>query len=134
MREAAVAASETADATGAIKLHASHVVMSADNALTWAAQVREAVVQIGQTASVGDIGAQVETINRFSNLLLNGEDGNGDGEVNISDGSFILNFLFLGASAPPDWVDSNADGRKDPTCVEAAQGADCAASHAACSG
>lgn len=89
MREAAEAASVAADATGAIQLHASHVVLSSDNALNWANQVREAVVQIGQTASVGDIGLQVETITRFGNLLLNGEDGNGDGEVAPAEGGIF---------------------------------------------
>jgi plastocyanin len=89
MREAAVAASEAADANGAIQLHASHVLLSSDNALAWAAQIREATVQIGQTASVGDIGPQVETITRFSNLLLNGEDGNGDGEVAPAEGGIF---------------------------------------------
>jgi plastocyanin len=89
MREAAVTASEAADATGAIQLHASHVMMSSDNALAWAAQIREATLQIGQTASVGDIGPQVETIGRFSNLLLNGEDGNGDGEVAPAEGGIF---------------------------------------------
>ena len=38
-------------------------------------------------------------------------DSNGDGIVNITDGIFVLNFLFLGGPAPPcqDSADSNDD-------------------------
>ncbi len=39
-------------------------------------------------------------------------DGNADGEVDLSDASFIFNFLFLGGPAPvcPDAADSNDEG------------------------
>jgi hypothetical protein len=90
--------------------------MSADNALTWAAQVREAVVQIGQTASVGDIGAQVETINRFSNLLLNGEDGNGDGEVAPVEGGIFTAYQhaqYMAAIGVSTGAEGQASGRAE---------------------
>ncbi len=42
-------------------------------------------------------------------------DVNADGEVNISDASFLLNFLFLGGPTPPcmDAADANDDGNAD---------------------
>lgn len=44
-------------------------------------------------------------------------DGNADGEVNITDGIFVLNFLFLGGPSPPcpEASDANDDGEVNIT-------------------
>ncbi len=89
MNQAVTQASQAGDATEAIKIHSEHVVLAADNALNWATMVREAALQILATDNVGDIGPQVETLNRYSNLLLNGEDTNADGEIAPQEGGIF---------------------------------------------
>jgi hypothetical protein len=89
MQAEAVQAAAMPDATEAIQIHSSHVVMATDNALTWATQIREAALQIIAAASVGDIGPQVETLVQNSQLLLNGADGNGDGEIAPGEGGIF---------------------------------------------
>ncbi|MCL4261987.1 MAG: DUF420 domain-containing protein [Anaerolineae bacterium] len=89
MQATAVQAAAAPDATDAIRIHSSHVVMAADNALAWAAQIEEAALQITSAASVGDIGPQVDIITQVSQLLLNGADANGDGEVAPNEGGIF---------------------------------------------
>lgn len=89
MQATAVQAAAAPDATEAIRIHSSHVVMAADNALAWAAQIEEAALQITAAASVGDIGPQVDIITRFGPLLMNGADANGDGEVAPNEGGIF---------------------------------------------
>ncbi|HRQ36986.1 MAG TPA: plastocyanin/azurin family copper-binding protein [Chloroflexota bacterium] len=89
MRAAAVQAAAAPDATDAIRIHSSHVVMAADNALDWAAQIEAAALQITAAASVGDIGPQVATITQLSQLLLRGADDNGDGEIAPMEGGIF---------------------------------------------
>lgn len=86
LQETAVNAANAPDATNAIQIHSTHVVMATDNALDWASQIEEAALQIVAAESVGDIGPYVETITQFSPLLLNGADNNGDGEVGPPEG------------------------------------------------
>ena len=81
MQAAAEAAAAAPDATNAIQVHSSHVVMATDNALVWGQAVNEAALQIIAADDVGEIGPYVETIVRFGDLLLNGADENGDGEI-----------------------------------------------------
>src|SRR5690606_22561410 len=71
MQETAVAAANAPDATNAIQVHSTHVVLATDNAVHWGSQIRDAALQITNTADVGDIGPYVETIVQLSNLLLN---------------------------------------------------------------
>ena len=89
MQETAVLAANTSDATNAIQVHSTHVVLATDNALAWAAQIQDAALQILAADSVGEIGAYVETISQFSPLLLNGADGNGDGEIAPAEGGIF---------------------------------------------
>lgn len=89
MQAAAVTAAAAPDATEAIQVHSTHVVMAADNALAWGAQVQEAALQILAADSVGDIGPYVETLMQFSDLLLNGADSNGDGEIAPPEGGIF---------------------------------------------
>lgn len=89
MQEAAVAAANTPDATNAIQVHSTHVVLATDNAVHWGSQIRDAALQITNTADVGDIGPYVETIVQLSNLLLNGSDDNGDGNVAPDEGGIF---------------------------------------------
>lgn len=89
MQEAAVAAAEAPDATNAIQVHSTHVVLATDNAVHWAAQIRDAALQITETGNVGDIGPYVETITQLSQRLLNGSDDNGDGNVAPDEGGIF---------------------------------------------
>ncbi|MCA9921074.1 MAG: hypothetical protein KC421_01815, partial [Anaerolineales bacterium] len=89
MQETAVSAANAPDATNAIQIHSTHVVLATDNALAWAAQIQDAALQIVDAATVGEIGPYVETISRFSQLLLNGADGNGDGEIAPAEGGIF---------------------------------------------
>jgi hypothetical protein len=63
--------------------------MATDNALIWATQIREAALQIIAAASVSDIGPQVETMVQNGQLLLNGADSNGDGEIAPGEGGIF---------------------------------------------
>lgn len=89
MQEAAVAAANAPDATNAIQVHSEHVVLATGNALDWGAQIEEAALEILAADSVGDIGPSVETIMHFSNLLLNGADDNGDGQIAPTEGGIF---------------------------------------------
>ena len=89
MRQTAVTTANTPDATNAIQIHSTHVVMATDNALDWANQIQEAALQILAADSVSEIGPYVETISQFSPLLLNGADNNGDGEVAPAEGGIF---------------------------------------------
>jgi plastocyanin len=86
MNSAASRAGDTPDATVAIRYHAEHVDMSATNALNWANQMRDAARQVLETARVGDIAPHVETLSRYGALLVNGEDSNGNGDVEPAEG------------------------------------------------
>jgi plastocyanin len=92
MQEAARAAAAADDATNAIQIHAMHVVYATDNALEWATTVRDAAFGIIESASVGDIGQEVETINGFSLRLLLGEDRNGDGAIAPDEGGIFTGY------------------------------------------
>ena len=59
-------------------------------------------------------------------------DANSDGGFDISDMVFLLGYLFAGGNPPAGWIDSNADGRKDPTCETAQAGDDGQTSHGPC--
>jgi hypothetical protein len=89
MQETAVLAAAAPDATQAIQVHSTHVVLATDNALAWGAQIQEAALQILAADSVGDIGPYVETITQVSPLLLNGTDSNGDGEIAPAEGGIF---------------------------------------------
>jgi hypothetical protein len=89
MQATAVQAANAPDATHAIQVHSSHVVLATDNALDWGTQIQEAALQILAAGSVGDIGPYVEIITQFGPLLLNGADGNGDGEVAPAEGGIF---------------------------------------------
>ncbi|HSM56070.1 MAG TPA: plastocyanin/azurin family copper-binding protein [Candidatus Sulfomarinibacteraceae bacterium] len=89
MRASAVGAGGSESATRAISTHAEHVILASDNALAWATTVREAALQILDSQSVGDIGPQVETLARYSQLLLDGEDENGDGVIAPDEGGIF---------------------------------------------
>jgi hypothetical protein len=45
--------------------------------------------------------------------------------VNITDGIYLLRFLFSGGPPPPGWVDRDDDGIADPTCEEITPEMDC---------
>jgi hypothetical protein len=88
-QETAVSAANAPDATNAIQVHSTHVVMASSNALDWADQIEAAALQIVAADSVGDIGPYVATLTQLSPLLLNGVDSNGDGEVSPAEGGIF---------------------------------------------
>ena len=89
IRETAVQAANASDATNAIQIHSTHVELATANALDWASQIQTAALQIQAADSVGDIGPYVETIIQLSSLLLDGADGNGDGEIAPAEGGIF---------------------------------------------
>lgn len=89
MREAATSAGEAGDSTNAVRTHSTHVLLSTENALQWTTEIRTALQEIGAADSVEDIGSQVETIARLSQLLVEGEDTNGDGVVAPDEGGIF---------------------------------------------
>ncbi|MEW5989524.1 MAG: plastocyanin/azurin family copper-binding protein, partial [Chloroflexota bacterium] len=86
MANTAAQAKDAPNATIAMAYHAEHVRLSSENAQNWAAQVRDAALQITEIPNIGDIGPQLEVIERFSPLTLFGEDTNGDGEISPQEG------------------------------------------------
>ncbi len=83
MKAAAIAASVAEDATRAIKTHAEHVRIASDSAIGSAQAIREAALGIIEANNIGDVGPQVDTINRGSLRVLVGEDLDGDGTVSL---------------------------------------------------
>ncbi|VAW33734.1 hypothetical protein MNBD_CHLOROFLEXI01-1978 [hydrothermal vent metagenome] len=86
MQETAVLAANAPDATNAIQIHSSHVVLATDNARLWAEQIREAALNILGSSTVGEIDTYVQTINQLGSLLLNGADSNNDGAIAPAEG------------------------------------------------
>lgn len=89
MQAAAQDAAAAPGATQAIQVHGEHVVLATDNALHWGAQIRDAALQIVATGDVGDIGPYVQTITELGQLLLNGADDNGDGNIGPAEGGIF---------------------------------------------
>lgn len=109
MREAATAAGEAGDATNAVRTHSTHVLLATENALQWTTEIRTALQEIGAASSVSDIGPQVETIARLSQLLVEGEDVNGDGVVAPDEGAIFTAYQHAQYMAAVG-VSSGADG------------------------
>lgn len=52
-------------------------------------------------------------------------------DVDLVDAVALLNFLFLGGSAPSGWVETDAPGVRIPTCERTSKER-CAATHVGC--
>ncbi|MCL4868753.1 MAG: hypothetical protein KJ063_07290 [Anaerolineae bacterium] len=89
LRATAQATMNAPDATNAIRIHSTHVEMSTTNALAWAAEIQQAALNIGAANSVAAIANDVATLQRYSTLLLWGEDNNGDGVIDPGEGGIF---------------------------------------------
>lgn len=81
MDRTAQQASGAADATNAVRLHATHVSIATANARVWAETLRRAALEIIELRRIGDIEAQVATLNEYGHLLLWGLDEDEHGHV-----------------------------------------------------
>jgi plastocyanin/uncharacterized membrane protein YozB (DUF420 family) len=92
MDEAAERAAAADDATSAIKLHAGHVTIATANVRQWVIALRQAALEVIDARRIGEIGPQVEALNRYSHLLLLGHDPEGHlgfGEVPPQNGGIL---------------------------------------------
>ncbi len=79
--DAAVAAQAASDASDAIKTHAEHVRVSAENMRGWATEARDLALQIAKGGDAATLQGQVERLVLLSQWLQRGDDANGDGEI-----------------------------------------------------
>ena len=88
----------------------AYVDDSVDNGSVYA----YAVTAVDSCGNESDRSSAVEAAPEEAVVAIRG-DSNGDGSVNISDPTFILQHLFLGGEAPPceAAADSNGDGNLD---------------------
>ncbi|HLF29046.1 MAG TPA: DUF420 domain-containing protein [Anaerolineae bacterium] len=69
------------DATAEIKLHAGHVIISAQNAQTWAEQLNAKALELARVQDVAAARALLDEMRPLAENLLNGVDTNGDGQI-----------------------------------------------------
>jgi plastocyanin len=74
-------AAQAEGATPAIKLHASHVVITVDNATGWVTGVRDQSLAVLKVNDIKAATPLVQQISVLSNQILNGVDVNGDGII-----------------------------------------------------
>jgi hypothetical protein len=79
--DAASAALAAPDATDAIKTHAEHVRISAENMRGWATEARDLALQIATAGDAATLQGQAERLVLLSQWLQRGDDANGDGEI-----------------------------------------------------
>ncbi|MCI0395313.1 MAG: plastocyanin/azurin family copper-binding protein [Chloroflexi bacterium] len=117
MKEVALQAFEAGDSTPAIRYHAEHVDVAANNSRQTAQSLREAAVAVTEAGSIGEIGEWVATINTLSQRLLLGEDLNGDGNIALAEGGIFIAYQhaqYMGAIG----IIAGADAAiVDPTSV-----------------
>ncbi len=77
----AQAAIDAPDATADIKLHAGHVLISAQNTQTWVEQINVKALELVQAQDIDTARALFEEMRVLADNMLNGVDANGDGEV-----------------------------------------------------
>jgi plastocyanin len=78
---AAVAAASAPDATNAIKVHAEHVRISAENMRSWATEIRTLALQLSQAVDTASIAPQTTQLVTLSQQVSRGSDANGDGRI-----------------------------------------------------
>lgn len=78
---AAAAAASAPDTSPAIKLHAGHVQISAENMRGWATEARELALQLTSASDVSAASEQVARLHTLGQWLQRGNDANGDGEI-----------------------------------------------------
>ncbi len=79
--DAAAAAQSAPDATDAIKAHAEHTRISAENIAQWAAEARDLALQLGQAADAAALKQQASRLVTLGQWIQRGDDANGDGEI-----------------------------------------------------
>jgi plastocyanin len=79
--DTALAASGAPDASAAIKVHAGHVGVCAENMQGWAAQIREIALALTKVSDPAGAAAQVDELIKLSTALNVGEDANNDGNI-----------------------------------------------------
>ena len=77
--DTAVAVAGAADATAAIKLHAGHVQISAENTRAWATEARDLALRLAKAPSAN--ASDAARLVQLSQQIARGADANGDGEI-----------------------------------------------------
>lgn len=79
--DAAFAAANAPDATEAIKIHAEHVRIAAENMRGWSTQASSLALQLAQAGDLVSAQNQVAQLLQLSRQIQRGIDTNGDGEI-----------------------------------------------------
>jgi plastocyanin/uncharacterized membrane protein YozB (DUF420 family) len=79
--DAANAAQSAPDATDAIKAHAEHTRISAENIKQWSTEARDLALQLGQASDAAAAKPQADRLLTLGQWIQRGDDANGDGEI-----------------------------------------------------
>lgn len=79
--DSASAASAAPDATDAIKAHAEHVRVSAENIQQWSAEARDLALALTQAQDAAALKQQTDRLLTLGQWIQRGDDANGDGEI-----------------------------------------------------
>ena len=79
--DAAQAASDAADSTDAIRLHAGHVLACAANLRGWAEEARDVALRLAQGKGVETAAADADRLVLLGRQIARGADANGDGAI-----------------------------------------------------
>ncbi len=74
-------AADAGDASSEVRLHASHTVVSLDNMLNWLDEAIRQAVRVISSDTVKEAGPTGEELSRVVDLMVDGQDLNGDGVV-----------------------------------------------------
>jgi plastocyanin/uncharacterized membrane protein YozB (DUF420 family) len=79
--DSASAASGAPDATDAIKAHAEHTRISAENIQQWSAEARDLALALTQAQDAAALKQQTDRLVTLGQWIQRGDDANGDGEI-----------------------------------------------------
>lgn len=74
-------AAAAADATEEIKVHAGHVVITADNVTGWMTTIRDRALEVSKTTDMNASAPLVADVLKLANQSINGVDLQGDGQI-----------------------------------------------------
>ena len=79
-------ARNTSDATDSVKVHAEHVIASAQNIVAWSNKIIRMSDQIMGGAGPVWVSYYAEEVAKRTDWILNGNDANGDGKISWAEG------------------------------------------------
>lgn len=79
-------AGDSDDASGAVKTHATHVMTSCQNVVTWAESIKEKAAAVAAATDMAAAKALADEIATLTQAILSGTDADGNGRISWGEG------------------------------------------------